>query len=208
MNDYKTNLDARIDRIKKMMQLNGDFIKIDRQAENCFQIEALVPTIISNNGSLAYKEKIKFELLLPSGFPLNAKPEIYFRDILYRPVSPNIFKPGRACIGDWYESSTLVQLLRKILLEAVFDENTINLKSIANHDNAKIYESLLENPKIHFPLFPIAKINSWIPENPGVHYSDSQKSANDRKPSMRLHSSQDAQKGTNARVPEKKQKEI
>lgn len=162
MANSKLNELARKHQIQNMLKLNNASLKISALSECEFLVHAAVKTIYTNEGSEYYGNEIEFRINLPSQFPLNAKPLIEFPDNKKRPVSPNISSSGVACIGKWTNYTTLNQVIRKLLLEAIFDENTINVRS-AYPIHLNIYNQLLKNPNVSFPLMSPEIIFQWIP---------------------------------------------
>jgi hypothetical protein len=158
----KQNEIARRNQIQNMLKLIQDKLKITTLSESEYSVNAKIPTLYTYKGNCYFGNEADFLIKLPPGFPLFAKPLVEFKDPLKRPVSPNISNEGVGCIGNWTEYSTLNQVIRKMLLEAIFDENTINVRSAYPY-HLSIYNKLLENPSISFPLMSLDIIYQWIP---------------------------------------------
>jgi ubiquitin-protein ligase len=162
MSTSEANEKARKSQIQNMMKLRSDRLKITQLSEGSYLVNAIVKTIYIDEGTEYFGNEVEFEITLPTEFPLLAKPTVCFPDNKKRPVSPNISSSGTACIGDWTNYSTLNKMIRKLLLESIFDGNTINVAS-AYKIPLNIYNKLLKNPNVSFPLMSPEIIYQWIP---------------------------------------------
>ena len=167
---------ARATRIQELLALNGrGGLEVTQLDEDTIGVRHRTwPILLSQGEELpVLSQHIYFEYSLPAGFPLEAKPIVYFPEPEHTPWSPNVFESRSACIGNFYTSTTLVYLTRKLLLEAILDPNTVNPDDAANARMRRQYLKIINGETAvdyTLPLMDPQKVYRLIPEADGDRY--------------------------------------
>jgi hypothetical protein len=168
MNPLETRRREDLRRVRALCERSGgklQFVATDSETPSQVRIRMRYRTAVDPSYPQQWADSVEMRIAIPAGYPFRSGPSAYLSPVVWH---PNVFPSGQVCQGSkWLISEYLDLYVKRIARIVTFQDDVLNLQSVANRHAALWYQRLLAESPALFPTDTVESIESSEPSGGG-----------------------------------------
>lgn len=161
MNPLELRRREDLRRVRALCERSGgrlDVLSADAQAPNEIRLRVRLRVALDGSYPMRAGDAVDLRIVIPAGYPLRDGPRSFVSPAVWH---PNVFPDGQVCQGrTWRVSEFLDLYVERILRILTFQDDGVNLQSVANAQAATWYRAARARAPHAFPTDALAALRA------------------------------------------------